>query len=382
MQSYDIAVVGGSLAGASAAFQLARAGYRTILIDKVKFPRMKACGEGLSVAGIELLRQSGLWDRIASTLPHRPFYGFRIFKGFDLVLSETHEREALGIGVQRHHLDTALVNEVAQHPNITAKFASRVLRIDPERGTVETECERITARLVVLAVGGHSRLAHDLPLTRDLRRTRPGMTFHLTLDRPLDESTVQLFLHPQGELYCTPLSGNVLNVSCIGFAEATRPRSLVELDLIPRLLHCLHRTATSISSPLGVPVTSRGPVASTFGRTLLIGDAAELLDPIGGMGMTHALLSATAAVESVLPMLCGVHSLSQALANYERKREVAARPLRAFTAITYHSLVSCGGMTIAPRPVRTAMTRFISRAVHRNDHSVSHSILSSLGACV
>lgn len=382
MSSYDIAVVGSSLAGASAAFQLARAGYRTILIDKVSFPRAKACGEGLSATGIELLRQAGLWDRIAPSLPKRPFYGFRICKGFHHLLSEIRESVPIGIGVQRHELDEAIAREVAQHPNITAKFATRVVHIDPQQAVVETEHEHITAQLLVLAVGGHSRLLRDLPLARDPRRTRSGMTFHITLDRPLDEPVVQLFLHPFGELYCTPLSGNALNVSCLGFSAASRPRSLIEHELLPKLIRALDRTAVTITSPLGVPATSRGPLASTIGRTLLVGDAAELLDPIGGMGMTHALCSSNALVESVIPLLCGSDSLAQSLARYTKRREAAVRPLRAFTAITYHSLVSCGGMSLAPRSVRTAMTRLISRAVHHPDHSVSHSLLSSLGACV
>ncbi len=44
MAVYDVIVVGGSCAGSTAAFILAKAGKRVLVIDKASFPRKKLCG--------------------------------------------------------------------------------------------------------------------------------------------------------------------------------------------------------------------------------------------------------------------------------------------------------------------------------------------------
>ena len=42
---YDAVILGGGPAGSTAAMYLAKAGKKTLLIDKVKFPRDKTCGD-------------------------------------------------------------------------------------------------------------------------------------------------------------------------------------------------------------------------------------------------------------------------------------------------------------------------------------------------
>jgi flavin-dependent dehydrogenase len=44
---YDVAVVGGGPAGASAALDLAAAGAEVVLVERDPLPRYKACGGGL-----------------------------------------------------------------------------------------------------------------------------------------------------------------------------------------------------------------------------------------------------------------------------------------------------------------------------------------------
>ncbi len=48
MAQYDVIVVGGGPAGATAAYFLGLGGIKTLLIDKSRFPRSKACGGGIS----------------------------------------------------------------------------------------------------------------------------------------------------------------------------------------------------------------------------------------------------------------------------------------------------------------------------------------------
>ena len=55
MERFDALVVGAGPAGSTAAFRLARAGARVLLVDKARFPRDKPCGGGLTVRAVRLL---------------------------------------------------------------------------------------------------------------------------------------------------------------------------------------------------------------------------------------------------------------------------------------------------------------------------------------
>src|ERR1039458_8983923 len=55
MERFDAIVVGAGPAGSTAAYRLARAGTRVLLLDKACFPRDKPCGGGLSVRALRQL---------------------------------------------------------------------------------------------------------------------------------------------------------------------------------------------------------------------------------------------------------------------------------------------------------------------------------------
>src|SRR5947209_8009702 len=54
--TYDVAIIGGGPAGASAAITAARAGAGVLLLELGAFPRQKVCGEFVSPESLHLLR--------------------------------------------------------------------------------------------------------------------------------------------------------------------------------------------------------------------------------------------------------------------------------------------------------------------------------------
>src|SRR5687768_6696769 len=62
---WDAVVVGGGPAGAIAALALARRGRRVALLERWRYPRDKACGDGLIPDAIACLGRHGLLDRVA-----------------------------------------------------------------------------------------------------------------------------------------------------------------------------------------------------------------------------------------------------------------------------------------------------------------------------
>src|SRR5258706_15075940 len=57
---YDIAIVGGGLAGLALSIQCANAGFKTILFEKETYPFHKVCGEYISLESWNFLEELGL----------------------------------------------------------------------------------------------------------------------------------------------------------------------------------------------------------------------------------------------------------------------------------------------------------------------------------
>src|SRR5256885_1242100 len=55
MADFDVAIIGGGPAGSTAAYRLATAGARVLLVDRATFPRDKPCGGGVTGRAARLL---------------------------------------------------------------------------------------------------------------------------------------------------------------------------------------------------------------------------------------------------------------------------------------------------------------------------------------
>ena len=279
-------MVGGSVAGSTAARELARRGLRVALVDKARFPRPKACGEGLLPHGLAALRELGT-----------EVDGCRV-RGLRFVSPSGRTAEAdfpggLGCVVRRERFDERLFRAAAETPGVTAF-----------EGTAY-EPERFPARWIVGADGLRSQF-HRRPEFQAAPPTerRVGLSTHVRgLD--IDRDRVEVLLHESGEVYLAPSDDDEALVACLFRQDALPPGPANE----DRVLHVLlsleilkgRRRGLAFTSPvLAVAPLGLRVGAVTSGQILLVGDAAGAPDPVTGEGMSLAILSARAAAEAIV----------------------------------------------------------------------------------
>ena len=160
MRYTDVAIVGGGLAGSTAAAMLGRAGVSAILIDPhTSYPPELRC-EKLGGEQLELLRRTGLAD---ATLRATTLDGEVWEARYGMVVA----RKASD---QHGIMYDTLVNTVrGQIPPDVATIHAKASSIanSPERQRIELSTgEEISARLVVLANGLNIGLRHTLGIRR------------------------------------------------------------------------------------------------------------------------------------------------------------------------------------------------------------------------
>src|SRR5437016_7809113 len=114
MDRFDVVVVGGGPAGASAAYWLAEAGHNVVVVEKKRFPREKTCGDGLTPRAVRQLNEMGLDGRLEEY--HR-FVGLRsMAHGLTLELEWPRHADypSYGYVVTRRNLDEMVADQAVK----------------------------------------------------------------------------------------------------------------------------------------------------------------------------------------------------------------------------------------------------------------------------
>ena len=363
----DVAVIGGSLAGAAAATALARAGGRVVVLEKARFPRNKVCGCFLSPEALPVLRRMGMEEQLRKEHPET-------IDRFTLVQSSGRRVEAdLPAPVQsisRERLD-ALAAQAAERAGARMRFGTTVLAIegDLSRGfLVQGVGWKLRARAVVGAWGRYSPL--DSRLGRAFIRGKPtlfGFGKQLTGNSQHLAGRAVLHFFEGGYVGLSRVEGGLVNLAAL----ASRPAVHEAHDDLEGLLARLSRESGALERDLeglaavpGPALISEpvflGPHGALAGDVLCVGDAAGVIDPYTGTGMSLALLFGDAAAEPLAAFLAGtLDAKGLRREHLRRHREIAGR--RFLSSRLFRPFFSGGALSRLIQPEAAPLARWAAK---------------------
>ncbi|MHB8471135.1 MAG: geranylgeranyl reductase family protein [Gaiellaceae bacterium] len=292
MARFDVAVVGAGPAGSTAAYRLAVAGARVLLVDRATFPRDKPCGGGVTLRAARLLPFSidpVVEDRIG-TLDCRLRYG----PGF----TRTARDGPLALMTQRKRLDYFLLQQAAA---AGADVRDGVKVTDVRADGVVVDGEEIEARAVIGADGCNGTSAKALGLGGDIVH---GVA--LEANYPHDARyaatmVLEIAVVHGGYGWIFP-KGDHINVG-VGGNQSEGPTLRAELR---RMCEAYGVDPDAATETRGYRLPMRTPSSRLArGTAAVIGDAAGLVDPFSGDGMYEAFLSSQLVADAVLELLAG-----------------------------------------------------------------------------
>lgn len=166
---YDAVIVGGRVAGSATAINLARSGYRVLLVERAAMPSGTLSTHVLWPDGIAALGRLGLLDAVLAT-GAPPARHFRLARGEDEVLAEITPFDGIDflLCVRRLELDGLLWAAAAATPGVDAVDRTSVRRLLREGGRVNgvelrglAGDQSVAADLVVGADGRNSLVARE-----------------------------------------------------------------------------------------------------------------------------------------------------------------------------------------------------------------------------
>ena len=293
----NIIIIGGGLAGLTAAIHLSKIGLGVTVIEKNTFPKHKVCGEYISNEVLPYLDWLGV---------HPAEFGAVSIS--DLVFSNVSGRAIKtklplgGFGISRYSLDFHLYQKAIAngcefiHQNVTeVAFADDLFTVNIADGT------QIQSRIVLGAFGKRSNL--DLKMNRQfVEKNSPWLAVKAHYKGIIDREIVGLHNFRGGYCGVSMVEDEKVNICYLANFESFKKFKNIDdyqvnvLSQNPNLKEIL-QFERLFETPLTISQISFDKKEAVENHIVMIGDTAGLIHPLCGNGMAMAIHSAKLAVE-------------------------------------------------------------------------------------
>ncbi|WP_299667008.1 NAD(P)/FAD-dependent oxidoreductase [uncultured Polaribacter sp.] len=299
--AFDVIIIGGGLAGLCNAIHLSKFGKKVLLIEKNEYPKHKVCGEYISNEVLPYL----------AFLEINPFdFGAVKIDNFQLSTTKNKIISAKlplgGFGISRYQLDFILSEKAKEKGAIILQDA--VVNVDFHNDVflVETkENKSFQSKICIGAFGKRSVL--DVKMERDfIQKKSPylGVKIHVKGDFPTD----LVALHNFKGGYCgvSKVENNAINLCYItSFSSFKKYKNIDDFQenvvFKNTFLKEMFQNSKPIwKQPLSISQISFETKKPVENHILMCGDAAGMIHPLCGNGMSMAIQSAQIASKLIL----------------------------------------------------------------------------------
>lgn len=304
-RGHDVAIIGGGLAGLALSIQCAQAGYQTILFEKENYPFHKVCGEYISFESWNFLEELGVplsqmnlpvIRRLLVTAPN----GKELEQ--DLPLG--------GFGISRYKLD-AILAEIARQTGVIVMEGAKVDDVVFKNDMFNVQSSTFNAQCKVAAGSFGKRSNLDVKWKRKFILQKPnklnnyiGVKYHIKTNWSEDLIALHNFENGycgisqiEGNKYCLCYLTTARNLEQCGHSIAQMEKQILCRN--PHLKRIFQDAEMISRSPVTISQISFEKKEQVYDHVLMIGDAAGMIAPLCGNGMSMALHGSKIAFEQI-----------------------------------------------------------------------------------
>ena len=297
-QQYDIGIVGGGLAGLSLAILAADAGYNVVLFEKEQYPFHKVCGEYISFESYDFLDRLGLplhkWNlpaikKLLVTDIKGNEYNFQLDLG--------------GFGISRFKIDDALYQlAIKKDAHVVTNTKVNDVLFENDAHIIQTNKQTVLAKVVAGSFGKRSNL--DVKWKREFAKQKTnklnnyiGVKYHVRLKYSKDEIALHNFQNGycgisaiEDDKYCLCYLTNAENLSSNNNSIQQMQENVLYKN--PALKKIFTESEFLYNAPETISQISFDKKSQIENHVLMSGDAAGMITPLCGNGMSIAMNSA------------------------------------------------------------------------------------------
>jgi flavin-dependent dehydrogenase len=302
---FDVGIIGGGLAGLSLSILLAQAGHKIILFEKEKYPFHRVCGEYISLESRKFIESLGcklthldvpIIRKLIVSAPNGDFITANLDLG--------------GFGISRFFIDNEL-KKIAVKYGITLLEETKVTEVvfSDNSFTIIHKGGKISSTVVSGSFGKRSNL--DVKWKRDFIKQKPGklnnyigVKYHIKTSFPFDTIALHNFKNGycgiskvEGDRYCLCYLTTAQNLK-----ENNNSIKEMEQNILyknPFLKKIFSESEFLFPEPVTISQISFDKKLQVENHVLMTGDAAGMITPLCGNGMSMAFHSSKIVFESI-----------------------------------------------------------------------------------